>query len=78
MITIHESGHGGEKLQVVSYGNGLAYNFCFGEAGAPMSNVFLQGEDALNIRDEYDLWENREPEKLCRDIWLELLDPYLP
>lgn len=76
-VTIHKSGAGADKFEVVSYGNGLAYNFMFGEAGSPMRNVYLQGDDALQIRDEFDAWEEREPEKLTRDIWLDLLDPYL-
>lgn len=75
--TIHKSGNGADKLEVTSYHNGLSYNFAFGEAGSPMRNVYLQGDDASQIRDEYDAWEEREPEKPCRDIWLALLDPYL-
>lgn len=76
-VTIHESGHGADKLQVISYGNGLAYAFNFGEAGAPMRTVFLQGEDATDMRDEFDAIEAHEPERLSRDIWDSLLDPYL-
>lgn len=76
-VTIHESGAGAERLEVVSYGNGLSYDFRFGQAGSPMRNVFLQGDDALQIRDEFDAWEEREPEAPPRDIWLNLIDPYL-
>lgn len=76
-VTIHESGHGADKLQVISYGNGLAYAFNFGEAGGPMRNIYLQGEDAADLRDEFDAIEAREPERLTRDIWDSLLDPYL-
>lgn len=74
---IHESGEGSDKLTVDSYWNGAAYNFSFGQAGTPMRNVFLQGDDAAQIRAEYDTREAQEPETLCRDIWLDLLDPYL-
>jgi hypothetical protein len=76
-VIIHTSGAGADKLEITSYGNGLSYNFLFGEAGAPMRNLFFQGDDALNIRTDYDARENAEPNMLCRDIWLDLLDPYL-
>lgn len=75
-VNIHESGTGSEKFQVDSYYNGLAYNFSFGQAGTPMRNIFLQGDDAVSIRDDFDAWESREPEKPNRDIWLALIDPY--
>ena len=77
VVKIHSSGAGADKFEVTSYGNGLGYNFSFGEAGAPMRNVYLQGDDAAQIREKFDAWEEREPEKLTRDIWLDLLDPYL-
>lgn len=76
-VSIHDSGQGGGRLRVDSYFNGLAYNFSFGEAGSPMRNIYLQGDDAAHIRAEFDAWENREPEKPSRHIWLEILGPYL-
>lgn len=76
-IIIHTSGVGADKLEVVSHGNGLAYCFNIGEAGAPMRNVFLQGDDALQMRDEFDALEEIEPDTPSREIWLRLLDPYL-
>jgi hypothetical protein len=76
-VTIHDSGTAGDRLQVDSWFNGLAYNFHFGEAGSPMRNVYLQGDDATAIRDEFDAMEGANPEMESRDIWLTLLDPYL-
>lgn len=76
-VTIHKSGTGGEQFTVDSYHNGLAYNFSFGCAGTPMRNVYLQGDDAAQIRDEFDALESDDPERESRDIWLELIDPYL-
>lgn len=75
--TIHTSGTGSEKLTVDSYYNGAAYNFNFGCAGSPMRNVFLQGDDALQIREDFDRWETECPKKATREIWQELIDPYL-
>lgn len=77
MITIHESGNGADKFKVISYNNGLAYNFCFGEGGSPSRNIFLQGDDAIQIREQFDVAETLNPDKLTREIWFELLDPYL-
>lgn len=76
-VTIHVSGHGADRLEVVSYGNGLAYDFRFGEAGAPMRNVFVQGDDAQETRDAFDTAEEREPEADSRDLWLSVIDQYL-
>lgn len=76
-IMIHNSGTGADRLEVVSYGNGTAYAFNFGETDAPMRDLFLQGDDALRIREEYEVAENANPDRDCRNIWLDLLDPYL-
>lgn len=76
-IDIHASGYGADRFRVTSYGNGTAYAFHFGEAGSPMRTLFLQGEDATRIREEYDAAETRNPETPCRDHWLAVLDPYL-
>ena len=75
--TIHESGTDAEIFRVDSYFNGLAYNFTFGQAGTPMRNVFLQGDDASAIRKEFDHMEIARPAMSSREIWFELLDPYL-
>lgn len=76
-VTIHDSGDGSERIRVDSYFNGGAYNVSFGQAGTPMRNVFLQGDDAAEFRDQFDAWETREPETPSRDIWSALIDPYL-
>lgn len=76
-IVIHRSGKGADKLEVTSYGNGTAYNVAFGEAGSPMRNVYLQGDDATQLRDAFDAMENAKPDMLTRDVWLEVMDPYL-
>jgi hypothetical protein len=76
-VTIHKSGEGAESLKVISYNNGLSYAFNFGEAGSPMRTVYLQGDDAGDIRAEYDAAEAANPYEPCRDIWLGLLDPHL-
>lgn len=76
-VTIHQSGAQAGKFQVVSYGNGTAYAFQFGEAGSPMRTLFLQGDDASQIRAEFDAIEAANPDTLTRDAWLEVLDPYL-
>jgi hypothetical protein len=77
MVTIHESGNGGEKLQIVSYGNGAAYAANFGESGAPMRTLFFQGDDADLIRQNVELWEEMRPDMPTRNVWLEVLNPYL-
>lgn len=76
-VTIHQSGAGADKFEVVSYHNGLSYAFNFGETGAPMRNLFLQGDDAVALRDDFEALENREPETLTRELWLRVIDPYL-
>jgi len=76
-VTIHDSGKAGDRVRVDSYGNGTAYNISFGEAGAPMRNLFFQGDDATALRDEFDQHENARPSMLTRDVWLAVLDPYL-
>ena len=77
-ITIHESGNGGDKLQIVSHGNGLAYTVHFGCAGYPMRTMFFQaGEDSTRLRDEFDCAESFWPERPTREIWFHVLDPYI-
>lgn len=77
VVTIHESGSGADRLQVVSYGNGLAYAVNFGAAGFPMSNLYFQGDDATEIRNEVENMENANPERLIREIWIAAIEPYL-
>lgn len=77
IVTIHDSGIGGDRLRVDSHGNGLAYAFQFGEAGSPMRTLFFQGDDASQIRDEFDNLESANPEMPTREAWFTLLDPYL-
>lgn len=76
-VTIHQSGEGADKMQVISYGNGTAYAANFGETGSPMRSIYFQGEDATQIRNEFDALENSEPDTETRDIWMRVLDPYL-
>jgi len=76
-VTIHKSGHGGDALRVDSLYNGGAYNVMFGEAGAPMRNLYFQGDDATQLRDEFDALETAEPETATRDLWFRVLDPYM-
>lgn len=76
-VTIHESGTGADKFTVNSYFNGLAYNFSFGQAGTPMRNIYVQGDDASAMRAEFDGMEETFPHMKSRDIWITILDPYL-
>lgn len=76
-VVIHTSGRGGDKLEITSYGNGAAYNVAFGEAGSPMRNLFFQGDDATQLRDEFDAMENKFPRMSSRKVWFKVLDPYL-
>lgn len=76
-VTIHKSGQGADALRVDSLYNGGAYNILFGEAGAPMRNLFFQGDDATQLRDEFDALETAEPETPTRDLWFRVLDPYM-
>lgn len=74
---IHDSGQGGERLRVTSYGNGTAYNVEFGEAGAPTRNLYFQGDDATELSNELDALEQLFPETPTRDLWMLALDPYM-
>ena len=74
---VHTSGHGGETLRVTSYGNGTAYNVEFGSAGSPMWNIFLQGDDALQLNDDFDTLQEVFPDLSDRDIWLKSVDQYI-
>ena len=76
-VTIHESGQGADMLRVNSLGNGRAYAIEFGEAGAPMRNLFFQGDDATDLRARFDIIKSRRADKPTRDIWLSLLDEHL-
>ena len=78
MITIHQSGQGADKLEVISWWNGGAYAIQFGEAGSPMLTLWFQGDDAIVLRDEYEAREAKRPKVDCRGHWLATLDPYLP
>lgn len=77
IITIHDSGEGSDRFRIDSWYNGGSYNFRFGQAGSPMRNLFLQGDDATQIRDAFDHLETLKPDTPTRDVWLEILDPYL-
>lgn len=76
-VTIHESGNGSDRMRVDSIGNGLDYSVYFGESGSPMLNLYFQGDDASQLRDEFDAMESTNPEMPTRDAWFAALDPYL-
>ncbi|MEJ5084956.1 hypothetical protein [Brucella pseudogrignonensis] len=76
-VVIHASGTTGDKLEVTSYGNGTAYNIALGEAGSPMRNLYFQGDDASQLRDEFDAHEENNPNMNTREVWFMTLDPYL-
>jgi len=76
-IDIHDSGQGAERLRVTSFGNGAAYAFNFGDLNSPMRTLWMDGNDASDIREEFDTAETLHPEKLTREVWLSVLDPYL-
>lgn len=76
-VKIYDVDTGDQRIQVFSYGNGLAYNILFGGAGNPMNNIFFQGDDALMLREELENIEEEHPEADIRQILLFLLDPYL-
>lgn len=76
-VSIHTSGEGADKLQVISGGNGAAYAFHFGEAGSTMLTRFFQGDDATAIREAFDMIEDLKPDMPTREVWLTVIDPYL-
>lgn len=76
-VAIHDSGAGAERLQIISYGNGLSYAAQFGEAGGPMRSLYFQGDDALALREELDALEDAQPDIETRAHWLTVLDPHL-
>lgn len=76
-VTIHESGASGDKLRVDSIGNGMAYAVHFGETGAPMRDLFFQGEDATILRADFDALEDAQPDESTRSVWLFILGDYL-
>lgn len=76
-VTIHRSGTDANFVQVDSYHNGGAYNVSFGEAGTSMRNVFLQGDDALVFREQWDAIEARHPDRLTFEVITEIMDDYL-
>ncbi len=77
MTTIHDSGEGRERLRVDSYNNGIAYNVTLGGDGSPLRNVFLQGDDAIEFRADWNALERARPDRQTRNIILSLVDPYL-
>lgn len=77
IVTIHESGQGSDKLTVDSWGNGWGHAIQFGEAGSPMRTLWFQDEDSTILRDEFDAMETARPNVSTREIWLDVLDPYL-
>ena len=76
-LTIHDTGSGADRLRVASEFNGLSLIFQFGEAGSPMRNVFLTGDDSSDIRDKYNALEEAFPHVECRAHWIAVIDPYL-
>ena len=76
-VTMHESGSGAEKLKVTSYDHGITYNILFGEAGSPMCNTFLQGNDAIDLRADIGDMYYASTETPDRDHWLDTIAPYV-
>ena len=76
-VEIHRSGAGADCLAIESHGNGLAYSVQFGESGHPMRTLYFQGDDATELRAQYDRAETLEPENYCRKLWLSILENYL-
>ena len=76
-VTIHESGRGPNALRVDSWHNGSAYAIHLGGAGSPMRSLFMQGDDAIELRASFDGAEEFWPEKPTREIWLHTVEPYL-
>lgn len=77
IVTIHKSGLGADKLEVISHGNGWAYSIQFGEAGHPMRSLWFQDDDAFQLRGDFEALEDSLPEEDARNLWLSVLDPYL-
>ena len=74
-VEIHDTGAGANRMRVTSHGNGFAYSVSFGEAGSPMRDIFVQGDDAIELRHAYDAAETVGLS--CRDAWLAAVDPHL-
>lgn len=76
-VTIHDTGHGADRLMVESHWNGHAYTVNFGEGPAWRGEFFLQGDDAAQLRDEFDQLEELNPETEARELWFRVLGPYI-
>jgi len=63
-----------DGFTVDSYSNGTAYNVCFGEAGTPMRNVFVQGGDAVELSDRIEAMECVAPTMAYVDMYAEALE----
>ena len=74
-VTIHESGSGADKIEIISYGNGAAYEIQFGEASAPMGTLFFQDESAAELKADFD-WMEACGDFTQRQSWLAVLDKY--
>jgi len=67
--TIHESGQGPDYLRVISYDSGAAYQ------ATRVRSVFVQGDDAADLREHFEALEDHDPERPCRDTWMTALEP---
>lgn len=63
-----------DGFTVDSYGNGTAYNVCFGRAGTSMRNVFVQGDDAAELSDRIEAMECVAPSMVYVDMYSEALE----
>ncbi len=63
------------NYRLVSYGNGLAYSLAKKET---TTDVYFQGDDATQFREELEAMENADPERLTDDILGELWHRYAP
>lgn len=55
--------------EVVSYGNGLSYSV----TGPNGIDIFFQGDDAIQFRDDLERWETNYPDMYYSDILLHII-----
>lgn len=63
----------GLTYTVISYGNGTAYKI---EANLEDESTYIQGDDAAKFRDDWEAYENNNPEMLIDDIIGELVSEF--
>lgn len=63
----------GERYQLVSYGNGVAYEI---REKDKTTSLFVQGDDATTLKQELDAIEAAFPEMSIDDVLARLWEPY--